>query len=87
MRSSHMEYVGYVLIGVAAALLASGSVSLFYFQQHPETNPQYSLYPIPLMILGAGALVSGIGALLLAKGRKKTEQVPPPPPPPPPPPL
>ncbi|HJX23449.1 MAG TPA: hypothetical protein VJ574_03455 [Candidatus Bathyarchaeia archaeon] len=82
-----MEYVGYVLIGVAAALLASGSVSLFYFQQYPGTNPQYGPYPIPLMILGVGALVSGIGALLRAKGKKKAEQVPPPPLPPPPPPL
>jgi hypothetical protein len=93
LRSPHWEYLAYVLLGVGTALLVSGIATLLYFQRHPEVNPQYGPYPIPLTIAGACTVVLSIFPFARSKKQRIKEIgeneacLPPPPPenPPPPP--
>ncbi len=91
MRSSHWEYVGLVLVGIGAASSISGAITFFYFQQQSGTSPQYSSYPLPLLIAGICIIATGVIALIQARKKKHREEsestapLPPPPPPPPPP--
>ena len=89
MRSSHWEYLGFLLVGVSSASIVSGAATYWYLQQHSMVNPQYANYLLPLMIAGICIIPLGAFALFQA-GRKKhmetsesTEPIPPPPPPPP----
>ena len=88
MRHSHWEYLGFVLVGIGAALAITGTVTWFYFQQYRDTNPQYHSYPLPLLITGPCLVIAGIAALIRARMKKQKESfggtVPIPPPPPPP---
>jgi uncharacterized membrane protein YidH (DUF202 family) len=91
MRSNHWEYLAFVLFGLGIALTVSASIVYFYYQQRPDTNPQYSSYPIPLLIAGICIIVLGFPALHRYRTKRKFENglLPPPPPPlpsPPPPP-
>jgi uncharacterized membrane protein YidH (DUF202 family) len=91
MRSSHWEYLAFVLIGVGAALLITGSVTFYYSQDSGRTNVRYGQYSVPLIIIGACLIILGVLAFLRAKaiGRYEIPLPPPPPPiptPPPPPP-
>ena len=91
MRSNHWEYVGFVLLGLGLSLTVSTSIVGVYYEQRPQTNPQYIGYPIPL--LASGICITALSILTFHKSRKrkKIEEtegalLPPPPPPLPPPP-
>lgn len=89
-RSAHWEYLGFVLVGVGVAFCISGSIALFYLQQHPSIHPQYAPYPVPLLIAGSCIIFPGAAALIYSRMKKTRESsedmIPPPPPPLPPPP-
>ena len=90
MRSNHWEYLAFVLFALGLALTISGSIIYLQYQQNPQTNPQYSGYPAPLVIAGICITALGILAFRRVKTKKETEAaeseelLPPPPPPPPP---
>ncbi|MGA9387367.1 MAG: hypothetical protein WBV70_00910 [Candidatus Bathyarchaeia archaeon] len=91
MRSNHWEYLAFVLFGLGIALTVSAVIVHFYYQQHPDTNPQYSSYPIPLLIAGICISALGLPALHRSRTKRKMESellppIPPPPFPPSPPP-
>lgn len=87
MRSNHWEYVTFVLFALGLSLALSGSIVHTYYQQHPDTNPQYSGHPILLLIVGICTTTLGIPAACRSRAKKKAEtrekELPPPPPPPP----
>jgi len=90
VRSNHWEYLAFVLFALGLALTISGSIIYVQYQQNPRTNPQYSGYPVPLVIAGICITASSIPAFRRVKTKKKTEaaeseHLPPPPLPPPPP--
>lgn len=95
MRSNHWEYLALVLFALGLALTISGSIIYVYYQQHPQTNPQYSEYPIPSLATGVCITALGIPAFHRSRTKKRAEALenellPPPPPapvPPPPPAL
>ena len=88
MRSSHLQYLGYVLIGIGSGLLISGLIAFIYFQQRPWIISQYRGIALPLVIVGICLIILGIVAFYRAreKGRHELEgEIPPlylPPPPP-----
>lgn len=91
MRSNHWEYLSLMLIALGLALTISGSIIYVYYQQHPQTNPQYSGYLVPLLMTGVCITTLGIPAFHRSRTKKKAEALevellPPPPPPVPPPP-
>ena len=90
MRSNHWEYLAFVLFALGLALTVSGAIIYVQYQQHPQTNPQYSGYPTPLLIAGICITALCIPAFRKVRTKKMTEAaksehlLPPPPPPPPP---
>jgi hypothetical protein len=95
MRSFHLQYLGYVLVGVGSGLSISGLVTFIYFQQRYWIISQYRSISLPLLIIGICIVAAGIMTFRKAKekGRQEIEgekppiylPAPPPPPPPPPP--
>jgi hypothetical protein len=90
VRSNQWEYIAFVLFAVGLALTISSTIIYVQYQQHPQTNPQYSGYPTPLLITGICITALGILAFRRVKTKKMSEtaeikHLPPPPPPPPPP--
>jgi cbb3-type cytochrome oxidase subunit 3 len=89
MRSNHWEYLAHVLSAIGTALIITGLTAYFFFQQNRGSNPQYSSYSIPLLLVGALVLIAGIVAALQSRKKHESERydvAPPPPPPLPPPP-
>lgn len=89
MRSNHWEYIALVLFGLGIALTVSGLIIHLYYQEH--ANPQYTSYPIPLLIVGTCITALAILAYYKCRTNKRREEthnelLPPPPAPPPPPP-
>jgi hypothetical protein len=89
MRSNHLEYIALMLFALGIALTISASIIHLHYQEHP--NPQYTPYPIPLLIVGTCITALGIPSYHRFRTNKKKEEtkneLPPPPPslPPPPP--
>jgi len=94
MRSSHWQYLGYVLVGIGSGLSVSGMVAFIYFQQRYWISSPYRSITLPLLI--AGICIIALGVLTFRQARKKRKfeieverpsvYLPPPPPPLPPPP-
>ena len=94
MRSSHWQYLGYVLVGVGSGLSASGLVAFIYFQQRYWISSQYRSISLPLLIIGIFVIAIGILSFYRDREKRRHETegeiqpiyLPPPPPPPLPPP-
>jgi multisubunit Na+/H+ antiporter MnhG subunit len=98
MRSSHWQYLGYVLVGVGSGLSASGLIAFIYFQQpyliSSLARAKYQPFTLPLLIVGI--CIIAVGILTFRRDREKRRHetegeiqpiyLPPPPPPPLPPP-
>ena len=89
MRSSHWQYLGYVLVGLGSGLFISGLVAFIYFQQHPGISSQYRSITLPLLIIGICIIILGILTFRRARKKRRLEEgempqlyLPPPPPPP-----
>lgn len=100
MRSSHWQYLGYMLVGVGSALSISGLIAFIYFQQpyliSSLARTKYQPFTLPLFIVGICIIVVGIITFRQAREKRRYEiegeeqpmYLPPPPPPSlPPPPL
>jgi len=79
-----------MLIALGLALTISDSIICVYYQQHPQTNPQYIGYLVPLLVTGICITTLGIPAFHRSRMKKRAEALerellPPPPPPVPPP--
>jgi ABC-type antimicrobial peptide transport system permease subunit len=96
MRSSHWQYLGFILIGVGSGLAIAGLIAFTYFQQYYWISSPYRAISLPLLIIGICFIGLGIIALWQANKKKHLELIniglspslPPPPlsiPPPPPP--
>jgi hypothetical protein len=86
MRSSDLQYLGYVLVGVGGSFALSGAIALYSLQQELLAKTQYSSYFLPILLIGILIVALGIVAFFLFIRKKKMEIPPPPSPNLPPPP-
>ena len=73
MRSNHWEYLSFMLTALGLALTISGSIIYVYYQQHPQTNPQYSGYLVPLLVTGVCITTLGFPAFHRSRTKKRAE--------------
>ena len=73
MRSSPVQFIGYVLASLGGALAISGVLAIFLFEEMIGFSLKHSTYPPTMIVIGV--IMSALGLIAIFVSRKGTNEV------------